>query len=922
MDHSLSRRTVLGGTFAGLAAPSLLPSLSGPPRLKVRVDWASFLGDQDLRWGQPPRHFYEAPFLGNGGLGAAAYVTREGRLAFTLGDNRVRDHQATGGASVGSARLRVGRFVLATIGEVVDVDLRLSLFDAELSGTVTTSKGTVKIRAYVHATTDLLVVDADAGRGERVEWDFVPFKAESTWLMFNAKPSGLLDNPDPVVGRDLCEQDLAAGGRITTAWRVGGGRLLATVAHTFPDRTATDKARRTLGRDSGLAEHRRWWHAYYPKSFVSIPDARLQSFYWIQLYKIASATRRGLPPLSTTGPWLEPTPWPAIWWNLNVQLEYWLIYATGHGELDSLTSSLAAYRDNLPLNVPEAYRDDSAGLSRTSQEDLRTPVLEPAGSATTAKSLLELGNLPWTLHNVWLAYRHTMDEALLRDLIYPLLRRAINYYLHFLTEGADGRLHLPRTFSPEYDTTSDCNFDLALITWGCRTLLWTVDRLDVSDDLAPRWREVLDKLVTPPQGPDGLWIGADRQLTSGHRHYSHLLWFYPLNQLDLADSPNRDLLERSLRHWVSFPSGLQGYTFTGAASMSAMLGDGDRALGYLDTLLDRFVKPNTMYAEAGPVIETPLSGAQSVHDLLISSRGSEIRIFPAIPAGWADVAFHNLRAEGAFEVSAVRRAGSTAFVRIKSLAGEPCRIVPNGLPGPWAVKSMHGREVAHRLVGDVLEIDLAAGQEALIFTEGARPDLSIAPAGAPYAWGKPRVERGRSTPIPLTSVLNHDAVTYLDGRADGDLGGGFTLPAEELPPAGPWRSGGIDWLIPSYESGQLNNLVPGGQRIDVPRGRAANVHVLGLSAGGSSSCQVTLGYADGTSQTVTLGLTDWGHSPEFGEDVAILLTYRHTLAAPGSQGFIVQLFHQTIPADSARELVSLSPAANSRMHIFAISLED
>src|SRR5205814_5227728 len=45
--------------------------------------------------------------------------------------------------------------------------------------------------------------------------------------------------------------------------------------------------------------------------------------------------------------------------------------------------------------------------------------------------------------------------------------------------------------------------------------------------------------------------------------------------------------------------------------------------------------------------------------------------FPALPAGWKDVAFDDLRAEGAFLVSAVRRGGKTVLVKVHSLAGEP-----------------------------------------------------------------------------------------------------------------------------------------------------------------------------------------------------------------------------------------------------------
>ena len=62
-----------------------------------------------------------------------------------------------------------------------------------------------------------------------------------------------------------------------------------------------------------------------------------------------------------------------------------------------------------------------------------------------------------------------------------------------------------------------------------------------------------------------------------------------------------------------------------------------------------------------------------------------IRIFPAVPTAWQDVEFHDLRAEGAFLVSAKRSGGRTQWVRIRSLAGEPCRVRP-GIAGEIIAK--------------------------------------------------------------------------------------------------------------------------------------------------------------------------------------------------------------------------------------------
>jgi alpha-L-fucosidase 2 len=146
---------------------------------------------------------------------------------------------------------------------------------------------------------------------------------------------------------------------------------------------------------------------------------------------------------------------------------------------------------------------------------------------------------------------------------------------------------------------------------------------------------------------------------------------YPLRLVAGADAGERALIEKSLAHWIGFEGALQGYSFVGASAISSLLGKGDDAERFLDQLLGRFVKPNTMYLEAGPVIETPLSAAQAVHEMLLQSWGGTLRIFPALPAGWKEVAFDDLRAEGAFLVSAVRRGGKTVLVKVHSLAGEP-----------------------------------------------------------------------------------------------------------------------------------------------------------------------------------------------------------------------------------------------------------
>jgi alpha-L-fucosidase 2 len=59
---------------------------------------------------------------------------------------------------------------------------------------------------------------------------------------------------------------------------------------------------------------------------------------------------------------------------------------------------------------------------------------------------------------------------------------------------------------------------------------------------------------------------------------------------------------------------------------------------------------------------------------LIQSDEKGIRIFPSIPSSWQELSFHQLGAEGAFLVDAVKYQGSLQQVKIKSLKGNICHL--------------------------------------------------------------------------------------------------------------------------------------------------------------------------------------------------------------------------------------------------------
>ena len=170
-----------------------------------------------------------------------------------------------------------------------------------------------------------------------------------------------------------------------------------------------------------------------------------------------------------------------------------------------LVDAIGNNLDNLINNVPEPYRKDAAALPVATDFTLTGATVNVPGTEKKA----QVGNLTWICHNLWLQYRFSMDESILRNTLYPTLRRAVNFYLPFLTEDKSGKLHLKRTYSPEYGTAEDCNYDIALLRWGCNTLLEASRILSVDDELIPRWKQVAEYLTDYPQDENGMMIGKD-----------------------------------------------------------------------------------------------------------------------------------------------------------------------------------------------------------------------------------------------------------------------------------------------------------------------------------------------------------------------------------------------------------------------------
>ena len=692
---------VIIGTVV-LSFPWVLQAASASPTVVDQVNWSEFLARQDLVWSKIPRGMADGVALGNGQIGASITGQHKG-LFFALYREDVTDARPFRSTSWGSplfdtCRLRIGGFNLNPVGQVKSFESRLGLWDALSTGTVVTDKGKIRWRSFVHASSPLVIIEFTTEGDERnFGWQWVPASTSSSrWegLKHKLKPPAEVSEyqPNPPAaseqldGVNVSVHPLNAGGHFAVAWRESRSEtsvrtITATIApvsdHAKQDAAATvAKAGPT---ETLLESHRKTWHERYRASFLSIPDPRLESYYWINIYKLYSATRADQPPIDVHGMWLTSSGWPNIWWNMNIQLAYYPQATANRLELaESLCSSLERLAPALSANVPiPEWRNDSAWINRVSDQQLRSGT-KPGWPASH-----ELANLSWAMEAYWRQCRYSGDDERLRTKFLPLLERCFGTYRHAFKKKEDGKWHLPITVSPEYTNAEDANYDLGAVRWDLKILINESQRLGINSDKIADWKSYQQNITPFPRGPEGLWIGANKPLERSHRHYSHLLAIYPLGVLDWDNPEDRPLIRQSVDFWYNLFSDPKrkkerffGYSYTGASSMYAWMENGGKANEAIQGYLDHCATPNAFYNDG--TLEGGFSVCQTVHDLLMQSRNGIIRVFPALPPSWKTAVFHNLRAEGAFLVSAAFRNGKTQWVRVKSLAGEPCRIRIDG----------------------------------------------------------------------------------------------------------------------------------------------------------------------------------------------------------------------------------------------------
>jgi hypothetical protein len=294
----------------------------------------------------------------------------------------------------------------------------------------------------------------------------------------------------------------------------------------------------------------------------------------------------------------------------------------------------------------------------------------------------------WASNMYWWRYQFSMDRNWLAETGFPALRDCALFYTDFLQRGEDGFFHaFPSNqgedgFSGNPDDFRDRPQIIRHARYCLRNAIQAAEALDLDHDLATQWRTILAHLAHEDGDP-----ARARLLYPDTRSEALApeLYAFDGNLLPCgtADGQAPAYLDPDHESYRWYPGKLP---YLIMQSLRTGVFRPDRDFDHVRKLLERWTHGNGLlwgmsvgnYGHTGAWTES-LGITGALQDLLMQSWDGVIRIFPGLPSG-IDASFTDLRAVGAFLVSASRSGGVVGEVSITSLRGGTC-VMENPWPG-------------------------------------------------------------------------------------------------------------------------------------------------------------------------------------------------------------------------------------------------
>lgn len=439
-----------------------------------------------------------------------------------------------------------------------------------------------------------------------------------------------------------------------------------------------------------LANHEKWWKSFWQASQISIPEKKLQFHYDLVKYYYGAASRSGAPAIPLQGVWTADEgglpPWKGDYHNdLNTQTTYIAyptagLYESGSSWIEMNMALLPRYR----RFAKEFYGVDGAVIP-----GVMTLNGDPMGG--WGMYSLSPTNGAWVAQQFIRHWRFTNSNSFLKSKAYPFCKEIGVALKSLLIEDSSGRLKLALSSSPEIHDNSlrawltpNSNYDHAMLRYLFTELVLMARELKLSTE-EKSWKDTLSKLGPYVVDDTGLMFAKDEPVKGSHRHFSHLMAVHPLGDLSIEGSDTEEeIVRKSVAHMLKQGTDWwTGYSFSWMATMLARIREPELALDNLRKYEKGFILRNGFHCNGDQsgtgmskftyrpfTLEGNFLAMEAIHEMLLQSWGGIVRVFPSVSKEWADVSFTDLRAEGGFKVSAIRKKGETVWVKITATVDE------------------------------------------------------------------------------------------------------------------------------------------------------------------------------------------------------------------------------------------------------------
>ena len=310
----------------------------------------------------------------------------------------------------------------------------------------------------------------------------------------------------------------------------------------------------------------------------------------------------------------------------------------------------------------------------------------------------------WQATQLWKHYLYTMDKEYLAKVGYPLLKKTAQFFVDYMVEDPNtGYLVTGPSISPEN------GFSYKGETWSL-SMMPTIDRAVVYYiynaciesskilNIDSKFRSRLEKdikrlppLAVSKEGTIKEWLLDVERADPNHRHSSHLISLYPLDEISYTKTPRlMSAARKSIEKQLSAPKWEDTeWSRANMINFFARTKDADKAYHSLQGLYREFMRENLMTVSPAGIagaekdifsFDATEAGVAGISEMLLQSYDGFIEFLPSLPSQWIKGAVSGICAEGGLVVNMSWNNSKIVNAKIKSMVKHSFSIL---LPEAW-----------------------------------------------------------------------------------------------------------------------------------------------------------------------------------------------------------------------------------------------